>query len=256
MIVESTRESSLKSLCIALAATALVSASSARAEEPKPWSYEDQTGPEHWGEGAVDCRDGKHQSPIDLVTVGEKAAKVSSELPPIVFQWSKSIGHLINKGHALQVNFENGNSIQLGDAKYDLTQMNFHAPSEHTVDGKHAALEVHFVHKNPDGVLAVVSVLVDTKGAANKALAVLFKAMDKPVNVEINLPALLPEHRGYFRYEGSLTTPPCAEQVQWLVLQQHLHTRGQHVRHFRSLFKQNARPTQALNDRVVASAPH
>jgi carbonic anhydrase len=152
------------------------------------------------------------------------------------------------------VNLEPGNAIDVGGVEYGLAQFHFHAPSEHELDGRHTALEVHFVHKTSDGKLGVVGILVDELGAENTALAPIFKAMDKPGDVDVDLADILPRKHAYYTYEGSLTTPPCSEGVHWMVLQERLHTSKSNVKRFTKLFPRNARPAQAINDRTVEAA--
>jgi carbonic anhydrase len=161
---------------------------------------------------------------------------------------------VINNGHTIQVNLEPESSIDVGGKKFELAQFHFHTPSEHAFDGDRAAMEVHFVHKTAEGKLGVVGILMDEKGAANAALEPVFAAMAKPGPVAVDLPAILPRKHGYYAYEGSLTTPPCSEGVQWMVLKERLHVSPRQVKEFKKLFQANARPIQDLHDRVVEAA--
>jgi carbonic anhydrase len=233
----------------AVALAALIAVPAARAEEHH-WSYEGNEGPANWGEFAEACKAGKQQSPINIRTKGAHKAAAKG-LPRIGFSWSKSKGTLVNNGHTIQVDLQPGNSIEVGGARYELAQFHFHTPSEHLIDGHHSALEVHFVHKTADGKLGVVGILIDEKGAASHALEPVLKAIAKPGELEVDLPAILPKKHLYFTYPGSLTTPPCSEGVRWMVLKERLHTSAAHVKEFQKLFPHNARPAQALHDRTV-----
>ena len=213
------------------------------------WGYEGEAGPAHWGEANPVCKTGQAQSPINIQTKGKGGAK-NKGLLPIGFRWSKAKGHLVNNGHTIQVNLDAGNSIDLAGVKYELLQFHFHTPSEHLVDGKHTPLEVHFVHKGGDK-LAVVGLFIDERGAANAALAPVFKQLGQPGDLDVDLPAILPAKRQYFTYAGSLTTPPCSEGVTWLVMKERLHTSQASVREFKKIFPMNARPAQAIHARVI-----
>ena len=119
------------------------------------------------------CSQGKTQSPIDI-----KGAQ-SEELSPIDFSYfGIKTAKVLNNGHTLQVNYANGSMISINGKEYDLVQFHFHAPSEHTIDGKPADMELHFVHKNGDGKLAVVGVLMK-KGAENETIAKLWANLPK-----------------------------------------------------------------------------
>jgi carbonic anhydrase len=214
------------------------------------WGYDGAEGPAHWGDHAPECKTGKQQSPINLQTKGKHRAK-KTDLPRIGFQWAKVKGTLVNNGHTIQVNLEPGNSIDVSGTKYELAQFHFHTPSEHLVDGHHTALEVHFVHKTAEGKLAVVGILIDEKGAANAAMQPVFAALDKPGAIDVDLPAILPRKHLYFNYPGSLTTPPCSEGVNWIVLKERLHTSAASVKAFKKIFPHNARPAQEVGERVV-----
>ena len=184
------------------------------------WSYAGNEGPEHWGAlepGYATCSAGKDQSPIDL------AHFIEADLPPLTFDYRPGGASLVNNGHAVQVDYAPGSSLSVDGKSFELKQFHFHAPSEHTVGGKSYPMEVHFVHADAQGNLAVVGVLVED-GAANRLLGLLgahapARAGDKvQQSPPIDATDLLPADRDYYRYSGSLTTPPCSEGVRWLVL--------------------------------------
>ncbi len=242
----------------AVAAVALVAA--ARADEPKKaegehqWSYTHGITPPKWGEVSPTCATGTHQSPVALST---KQAKAQAPQQPLEFAWSRSTGELVDTGHSDQVNLPPGNAITYGGTRYELLQFHFHTPSEHTIDGKAAPMEVHFVHKSAEGKLAVVGVMVK-QGTAPSAFAPVLTALPAPgekKTVEVDLPAMLPADRKHFAYAGSLTTPPCSEDVQWIVLLAAEPVSKPELDGFKAKYAKNARPVQPLKGRAVSVAP-
>ncbi|MEA5511998.1 carbonic anhydrase family protein [Crocosphaera sp. UHCC 0190] len=222
-------------------------------ENHTDWSYDD---PESWGELSADyqvCSVGNQQSPIDL------QSPVSSELQPIEIVYQDIPLKIINNSHTIQVNSNPGNYIIIDGKKFDLLQFHFHHPSEHKMTGKAYPMEVHFVHKNQEGSLAVLGVFLQ-EGEENATLKSIWEAMpshkseEKLIKgVNISLPQLLPDDATSYRYFGSLTTPPCSEVVQWIVFQNPLEISSQQINQFRQIFPLNARPIQPLNRRFLLS---
>ena len=145
---------------------------------------------------------------------------------------------------------------------FELLQFHFHAPAEHTIAGKHAAMEAHFVHRNSAGKLAVVGVMMRS-GAHNQPLASVFANMPTGIapktqfaDARIDASAVVPsERRAYFHYKGSLTTPPCSEGVQWFVLADAIEVSPVQIRTFERILGSNSRPLQRLNDRLLIGSP-
>ena len=217
------------------------------------WSYGKHGGPAEWGEldkTFASCQLGKVQSPIDIR--GAKAA----DLPPITFDYRPAPLKLIDNGHTIQVNYAPGSTIDVGGTRYELVQFHFHKPSEEKIDGKAHAMVAHLVHKGSDGALAVVAVLLD-KGQDNATLHAIWSNLPKQKEKEIAAPAtidaaaLLPAHKGYYTFAGSLTTPPCSEGVRWFVLKTPMTLAASELTAFAKLYPMNARPTQPLNGRAV-----
>ncbi len=241
-------------LWTALLLAVLARAGDAPTAGEKHWSYEHGITPTHWGEVAPICATGKHQSPVALST---KQAKAQSPEQPLEISWSKVAGELVDTGHSDQENLPPGNFITYGGTKYELQQFHFHSPSEHTIDGKRAPMEVHFVHKSADGKLAVVGILLK-QGTAPSPLAPVLTALPPPgekKTVEVDLPALLPNDRRHFAYAGSLTTPPCSEDVQWIVMVSEDTVSKAEIDGFHARYAKNARPVQLLRGRTIAIAP-
>ncbi len=222
------------------------------------WGYEGVGEPQRWGELKAEfatCKIGQNQSPIDIQT--DKVSK--TELPAIEFHYKEAPLSILNNGYTIQVNYPAGSSIKVGDISYELLQFHFHTPSEHTVDGKSFAMAAHLVHKNAEGGLGVVGVLMK-EGENNPAIETLWKVMPKQAGEEvqsaditIDASALLPQDHGYYNYSGSLTTPPCSESVNWMVLKTPVEVSGEQVAALMELFKNNARPVQGLHGRTVTA---
>lgn len=217
------------------------------------WAYGGEGGPEHWGELSPDnrpCSVGLQQSPVDLS--GALDARVPAPAP----RWWPDRGATVaNTGHSLQVNVASGGDITLDGKSYTLKQFHFHHPSEHTVDGRAFPLEAHFVHAAADGDLVVVGVLFE-EGEANPALDPVWAAApamegEARINAGIDPYRFLPPVAGAYRYEGSLTTPPCSETVHWTVMSTPATASASQIAAFASLFPMNARPVQPLNRRYI-----
>jgi carbonic anhydrase len=232
---------------------ALVAATAALADEHH-WTYQGHGGPAEWGSLDPEfgtCKLGKLQSPIDIR--GAKAA----DLPPIKFDYKPSTLKIIDNGHTIQVDYAPGSSIDVGGTRYELLQFHFHRPSEEKIDGKAHAMVAHLVHKNSAGKLAVVAVLLD-QGGASELIDSLWKNLPKEKekesvadNVTIDATKLLPETRSYYMFQGSLTTPPCSEDVTWLVLKSPLKIATSQIAAFAKIYPLNARPVQPLNGRII-----
>ena len=234
-------------------AAACFCASAAQAEG-KHWTYGAHGGPAEWGSldaGFATCKLGKLQSPIDI-----RGAK-PSDLPAIKFDYKPSPLKVIDNGHTIQVNYAPGSSIDVGGTRYELLQFHFHKPSEEKIDGKAHAMVAHLVHKAADGKLAVVAVLLD-KGGASPTIDAIWKNLPKEkekeasvANVTIDAATLLPADKGYYVFQGSLTTPPCSEEVRWLVLKTPVKIAESEIAAFGKLYPMNARPTQPANGRAI-----
>lgn len=235
-----------------LAVTASGLLSQAQASD-KHWAYAGHGGPKEWGEldkGFATCQLGKLQSPVDI-----RGAKVA-DLPPIKFDYKPAPLKIIDNGHTIQVNYAPGSSIEVGGTHYELVQFHFHKPSEEKIAGKAHDMVAHLVHRDAAGKLAVVAVLLD-KGGANPAIKTIWsnlpreKEKETSADATVDAAALLPADRGYYTFTGSLTTPPCSEEVRWFVLKSPVRLEQSQVMAFGKLYPMNARPTQPLNGRTI-----
>ena len=218
------------------------------------WTYEGEEGPSHWGEldeSYATCSVGKSQSPIDVLNPSEQ------DLTNISFHSQPSAVNILNNGHTVQVNYDPGSYIELDNTRYDLVQFHYHAPSEHTIDSESFPAELHIVHRSADGNLAVVGILLK-EGTENVAYQPFIgnlpveKTDPKDAGVKINAIDLLPSVQTTFRYSGSLTTPPCTEGVNWLLMTTPVEISAQQLTALDSLFEAgNNRPVQPINDRTL-----
>ena len=196
------------------------------------------------------CSVGTQQSPLDITET------ISSKMPGLTIAWGNNADTIVNNGHTIQLNFAEGSTLLVGKDKYTLLQVHFHRPSEHLIDGKNFPMEAHFVHRNAAGNLAVVGVLM-TAGKPNAAFAKVVATMPAKegpavkADAGFNPNAMLPAKRSYYRYSGSLTKPPCAEVVNWLLLTDPITVAQADIDAFGKLYAMNARPAQKSNRRFV-----
>ncbi len=226
-------------------------------EHPTHWGYTDKIGPAHWGDldpAYSFCALGKNQSPVDITN------PTAQPVEALIFDYGRTPLAIVNNGHTIQVNCTPGSMLRVGARTYMLRQFHFHAPSEHTIAGRYSAMEAHFVHQAEDGELAVVGVMIE-RGDANAAYEPTWEHLpaqesaEQRYDVEIDLSALLPRRLAAYRYIGSLTTPPCTENVRWFVLTQPVQLSGAQVAAFEAIMKGNNRPVQPLNGRVIVVDP-
>lgn len=234
--------------------TGMLSYSYAVAEEKAHWEYSGAHGPEHWGSMSQEfsvCAVGKHQSPINITQA------IEAELPKISFAYQESPLKVLNNGHTYQINYEPGSHVTIDGTDFELKQFHFHTPSENHINGRSFPLEAHLVHADSAGNLAVIGVMFK-EGREHKLLRHLWERMPSSVGPEQVLPEkitvrdMLPGDRDYYRFSGSLTTPPCSEGVRWLVLKEALEASAAQIGVFKSVLGHaNNRPLQLANARVV-----
>jgi carbonic anhydrase len=225
----------------------------ASAADDPHFGYSGEAGPDHWGDlspAYAACSKGHEQSPVDIPS--------SAPLNPasIKFNYQPSALTIFNNGHTIRANVDKGSSIEIEGKTYNLLQFHFHDTSEHTMNGQAAPMEVHFVHQSADGELAVVGAMIN-RGAANTAYAPVLAHMPATESepetisgVTIDAATMLPADRTYYRYEGSLTTPPCTEGVNWFVLHGGLTFSDAQIAAYAALFPNDARPVQSLGSRT------
>jgi len=234
------------------------------AGRPVHWGYQKDDGPARWAELSPSyelCESGKRQSPIDLrdATPADTSVRAVRGYEPATL----AVAHhehavdVLDNGHTIQVTYDEGSTLSEGGTEFELVQYHFHAPSEHHVDGRSYPMEMHLVHKSDDGHLAVVGVLIET-GQHNKAFDPIWGILPSSPGeshhaegVAVNVDDLLPKGGSYYRYQGSLTTPPCSEGVRWFVLQERIALSKDQIGAFTSILHDNNRPVQPLEGRMV-----
>ncbi len=246
----------MKNTIIVTAVTGLLVAGTAFASgHGVHWGYTGHEGPEFWGdlsnEFAV-CKSGKNQAPIDIDGLTE------AELSPIVFHYASTQMDIVNNGHSIQVNYAPGSTITVDNHTFNLLQFHFHTPSENTVKGRYFPMEAHLVHADKDGNLAVVSVLFED-GATNSFIDTVWASMPEKTGetkmipeVSLNVTDMLPSDKAYYRFNASLTTPPCTEGVRWMVMKVPVTVSKAQAKKFNDVMGgDNNRPVQPVNARPI-----
>ena len=243
--------STLLSTSVALA---LLSSLSMAKGSDAHWGYTGHDNPANWGELSPKykmCSMGKNQSPINVTT------SLDADLEVLRPKYGSNSKEILNNGHTIQVNVEAGSTLKVDGITFELKQFHFHTPSENHIDGKSFPLEAHFVHLDKEGNIAVLAVMFE-EGEENKALSYVWEKMPKGVDTKSALKlsgiseALLPKNKDYYRFNGSLTTPPCSEGVRWLVLKTPVSISKAQVEAFLHIVRHpNNRPIQATNARVI-----
>ncbi|CAA6822786.1 MAG: Carbonic anhydrase (EC [uncultured Sulfurovum sp.] len=249
---------------IALSSMLLLSTSSfaeTQVKEPtahaiKHWGYTADVGPSHWGKLNTKfrmCSEGNTQSPINILPTSD------IDLPALDLNYTTGSKSVINNGHTVQVNIEDGSVFNIEGMAYKLKQFHFHTPSENNINGASFPLEAHFVHATDDGKLAVVAVMFK-EGDANPILTKVWKKLPtlevgKAVSCGLSakeVKALMPTDKDYYKFMGSLTTPPCSEEVKWHVFKTPLTISKAQIETFFKLYGHgNNRPVQATHKRII-----
>ena len=241
-------------ICIALAAGA----------EGVHWGYGAEDGPAAWSRLSADyalCAAGGSQSPIDLRVkeTSKPAEVVEFDYRPSSLRIARNsyVAEVLNNGHTIQIDVDEDSDLAIGKRRYQLLQYHFHAPSEHAVDGKRFPMEMHLVHRSVTGDLAVVGVLIEA-GAANSSFQRIWSHLPEEhgtrvhhENVEVDVAKVIPKDHHWYRYQGSLTTPPCSEGVRWFVIANPIQLSQAQIAAFTSLYEGNARPLQARHGRGI-----
>ena len=217
------------------------------------WSYEGENGPHAWARLSPEfakCGAGERQSPIDI----REGMKL--DLEPITFDYRVSSFKVIDNGHTIQANVGGWNAMRVMGRRFRLVQFHFHKPSEELIEGRQFEMVVHLVHKDSEGRLAVIAVLIEG-GVAQPAIQTVLnnlpleKGEEIAAATQLDPAQMLPESKKYFTYMGSLTTPPCSEDVLWIVMKQPLQASANQLGLFERLYPMNARPVQATRERVI-----
>ena len=235
------------------AAALRADAATPKAEVHADWAYTGAAGPQSWGglrPEFAQCANGHRQSPIDI------RDGLAVDLEPVRFEYQASPFVVVDNGYTVQVNLAAGNRIEVGGKRFELQQFHFHRPSEERIDGRQFEMSVHLVHKDEQGRLAVVTVLFEPGPAQPVVQKVwnhlpLERHLEAAARAPLDLMDLLPADRRYYTYMGSLTTPPCTEGVQWIVMRQPVTLAPEQVELFARIYPMNARPLQAASGRRI-----
>lgn len=220
------------------------------------WDYKGKSSPENWGKISQEfstCATGKMQSPINISN-----STKSTNHKKITFSYKTTPKIEINDGRTIEVQYNKGAYVDIDGHKYDLIQFHFHSPAEHLFQGKQYPFEMHLVHQDKDGHLLVIGIWFK-EGKENKILDPVWKVMPQKAGQEvkvsnIDLEKLMSKNMGFFYYNGSLTTPPCTEEVSWFILKEPLEVSKEQIKKFQESIKEpNNRPIQPLNGRKVVN---
>lgn len=221
------------------------------------WSYSGDTGPRHWGDLApenIQCKAGKNQSPIDL---RDKHGVGTSGLPELEIRYRDVPLKVINTGNTLQVNYPLGSYIKLGTERYELMNFQFKTPSEHKKEGFNYPMEVQLVHQDGDGNVAMIGIIFQ-EGEENEHLQTLLDNLPKEINKQeihketnLNPVMFFPGNTDFYKYSGSLTTPPCSEGVYWMVFKHTIEASAEQIQQMNEVMGENSRPVQEANSRTL-----
>ncbi len=231
---------------------------------PVHWGYSGEEGPTNWASLTpvyALCGEGKGQSPINIDKAnvqGNANWSFDYQTTSLHIAHNEHMDDILDNGHTIQVTVEEGSTFTFAGKTYHLKQFHFHTPSEHTINGKNLPMEMHLVHQSDDKSLAVVSVLFEEGKVANENIAKIVanlpaaKGESKHItDVNLELSMHLPKDNQAYHYVGSLTTPPCSESVQWLVLRNTAKVTAEQVAAFSSKIGPNNRPVQGINERTI-----
>jgi carbonic anhydrase len=217
------------------------------------WAYAGDGGPDNWSKLKAEyatCASGRRQSPIDLKD------GIAVDLEPVQYAYRSAPFRVVDGGRNLQVAVYGGSLTLLGK-NYELTRIQFHRPSEISIAGKTFDMDAQLMHKAADGKLLIVAVALE-KGSENPFVQIALNNLPlepggdvQPPAQNIDMNRLLPENRRYYAFMGSLTTPPCTEDVLWLVLKQPQQISPEQLAIFQRLYAPNARPLQPAFGRIV-----
>lgn len=226
--------------------------STASEASTEDWSYSGKTGPTYWSsinkEYAL-CASGKEQSPVNIDRVQKKSL-------PLGINYHNGLFKIEKEQYTVTlIPLNNTNSINLNGTNYPLQAFHFHTPSEHTINGVHSDLEIHFIHEDMKKSVVSISVLVNS-GRLNKEFQKIMNPnlMDEDNEekiVKINLQSFIPYTSKKVSYNGSFTTPPCTEGIKWIVFNKPIQFSDEQIHFYQNYFNPNSRPVQPLNGRVL-----
>jgi len=239
----------MKKILLTLSVVALLSVMAMASEDKSDWGYS-HNGPAHWDEFSKACSSGNAQSPINIIP--GKTVSMNHQFELHMSENIHTTAKVIDNGHSIKVTPKVGGNVELNGEIFNLLQFHFHGKSEHTVDGKRYAMVAHLVHQNiKTKQLAVVAVFFE-EGENNAILDNILGGIGK--NIRIDPQDILPDDIAhYYHYIGSLTTPPCSENVQWYLLKMPAKASKDQIEAFRKYYVDNERPVQEIHNRSIES---
>ncbi len=231
---------------------------------PVEWGYHGRLGPEFWGElspAYEACAVGASQSPVNLpidqAAPAERVHELLYEMSGLTVAHHAHVHDILDNGHTIQVNIDEGSVLKTARDTYHLRQFHFHSPSENLINGQRYPLEVHFVHQSDAGHIAVISSLYEV-GKHNEELDHIIANLPSeqgkehvPEDGSIDPDMHLPQNHAAYHFIGSLTTPPCTEGVEWIIFKETDAATLAQLEIFEQKLNHNSRPVQAWNDRML-----
>ena len=228
-------------------------------QENVSWGYWGSGAPNNWGSLSPDfseCAEGQAQSPINITGYTE-----GRDAPQLSFAYGGNARSVSHNGQIAHVEYDAGSAIAIGDRAYGLVAMHIHVHAEHQVDAQLFPAEIHLVHRSESGCYAVVGQLFRF-GEPDQVVQSLIDAYPLPgqrreSGFTLNAADYVPADLGYYRYSGSLTTPPCTQGVEWIVLREIRTVSQEQVNRLAALHNGfNFRPIQPGNGRpIIATGP-
>lgn len=227
--------------------------------ESHEWSYAGETSPEHWAEleKNSDCS-GKRQSPVNIIDINVVEKEGDTAHNTLFYSPETILTKVRNNGHTVQFDFDRGDSICSREIHYDLIQIHFHTPSEHTVNGIRYPIEIHLVHQSKDKKTYTVLAIFGIEGEESETVEELESFLplaegeEKVIEKALDLTSIFPKNKDYYAYHGSITTPPCTENVNWIILKEPIIVSLEEVIRMRdNMPLRNFRNEQDLNGRTV-----
>ncbi|XP_025887484.2 bifunctional monodehydroascorbate reductase and carbonic anhydrase nectarin-3-like [Solanum lycopersicum] len=219
-----------------------------------------KNGPSKWGEISSYCN-GNLQSPIDF---DNKVVEVVSNLGILQKYYKPSNATLVNRGHNIMLRWDGDSGyLKINETQYQLQQIHWHTPSEHSINGKRYDMEAHLVHMSSDRKTAVIGILYEIGSLPDDLLTILegdLKAVADKRGAEKGMGIIDPniiklDDNIYYRYIGSLTTPPCTEGLVWTIDGKVNSVTARQIKLLQDAavngFEFNARPVQLLNGRSI-----
>ncbi len=243
-------------LCLLWALSAIVACGGEDAPttvDAVEWGYKGPGAPENWAslsEEYATCADGEQQSPVDIT------AYEAGDAAPISFSYGSEAIAVRNDGKLVHIDYSPGNTLKVGQQTFELKSAHLHSPSEHRIDGVNFEAELHLVHADADGNLAVAAVLFrlgEPSPAVQAILDIAPKAGDTVGDgIKLNASVEATVELGYYHYDGSKTTPPCDEPVSWYVMREMKTVSAEQVDALLALSGgPNNRPVQPTGSRVI-----